>query len=558
MISLLLELCHETEYCVEPYAFRGMRDAILGNVALHASANLGTEVRLHNAAFFRNGKLHVSDLSKAAFLTNADMQKCLLAMKEQLSLADDDAGDSGAGDPEVKYINIVRLTGAMTRGGGDCSYGSRDLRDNIMSAADDADCVGHIIYCHTPGGVAATLRDYRKAINYAHAHGQKVYMYCDGDIASGGTFLSAMCDGVYASNPKDQIGSIGMYRAFFTQKDGDKNTISQETYHEYYASKSTDKNKWYRDAAQGDMQLVAEQTEADLDLLLADLKADRPSILDEQMTGDMYVMEDVVGSLIDGFTTMADLCNMVYEEHAARKGAEVPAKNGASKSNNNNNQASATAEPQHASIMYQNIAKAAGLGEGLEVHAGGIFLSSEYADLVETALGTEHPTEEQLQNVTAERDALQTRIAELEAAAAEAETAHQTAISEMQQAHATEIEQLNAAHTSAVETANTEHAAALEAVNAQLTEQTEQNGQLTAQVTDLTQQVTDRDARIAELEAAPNTTQVPGAPANNGKGAQQPTTSASGVGYNPALSATENARLREERNARLRKMASQH
>ena len=150
---------------------------------------------------------------------------------------DEDGDNQDIPKEDVKYINILRLTGPMTRGGGECSYGSLEMRDMLMEAADRDDVVGHIIYCRTPGGMATTLIDFRKAIDYIHSKGQKIYMFCDGTVASGGAFLSAMCDGVFAYNEEDEIGSIGMYTAFFTMENGAVNAITQEKYVEYYAEK---------------------------------------------------------------------------------------------------------------------------------------------------------------------------------------------------------------------------------------------------------------------------------------------------------------------------------
>ena len=232
--------------------------------------------------------------------------------------------------PEDRLINVVRLCGPMTRGGEACSYGSMELRDQIMEVAQYPQCKGHIIYCNTPGGMASCLPDFRMAINYAHDHGQQVWMLIDGQCASGGAFTSALCDKVFCTNLEDEIGSIGMYCAFFTLADGAENKITSEVYHECYATRSEHKNEWYRAAADGNMKLVEEETNADLDVLIANLLADRPSIKEDQCTGSMYKCRDVIGSLIDGQSSIEQMATELLADFEQRNGAPIPHKDGAS------------------------------------------------------------------------------------------------------------------------------------------------------------------------------------------------------------------------------------
>lgn len=346
MNSLLLEILNERHYAVSKSVFGGFRSNVMGFLSDRTSLRVEREKGMRSvAAVSAEGKL----LTPASHLTD-------------FRVMDDDGWDDMEAerkDSTVRYVNILALTGPMTRGGGACSYGSIDMRDKLIEAADRDDVTGHIIYCRTPGGSAATLLDFRKAIDYIHERGQKIYMFCDGTVASGGVFLSAMCDGVYAYNGDDEIGSIGMYSAFFALENGAKNAITQETYVEYYAEKSSDKNKCVRDAANGDMEELAEETDRYLDGLLEDMRADRPSITEEQMTGAMFRMKDVVGTMIDGICTLPELVERVYAGYMAEHPAD-----GAQNGNDNN---------QNDNVMnkeYKNIALGAGYETGVVMTAG--------------------------------------------------------------------------------------------------------------------------------------------------------------------------------------------
>lgn len=340
MNALFNEIVGCRYYLMQKSVFGGYRANVFNFLNTRQTEHQKSEKRLQAVARFVAGQLSTD----AARLTNFRVYD---------DEWDEDGDNQDIPKEDVKYINILRLTGPMTRGGGECSYGSLEMRDMLMEAADRDDVVGHIIYCRTPGGMATTLIDFRKAIDYIHSKGQKVYMFCDGTVASGGAFLSAMCDGVFAYNEEDEIGSIGMYTAFFTMENGAVNAITQEKYVEYYAEKSTEKNRPYRDG--GDMEAIAKETNEYLDELLAAMKQDRPSIKEEQMNGAMFKMKDVVGTIIDGICTLPELCERIYGEWAATQ----PASNRTQAEDNNQSNINQQTNPAM-SKEYKNLASLAG------------------------------------------------------------------------------------------------------------------------------------------------------------------------------------------------------
>ena len=340
MNALFNEIVGCRYYTMQKSVFGGYRANVFNFLNTRQTDHQKSEKRLQAVARFVAGQLSTD----AARLTN-------------FRVYDDEWDEDGESQDipkeDVKYINILRLTGPMTRGGGECSYGSLEMRDMLMEAADRDDVIGHIIYCRTPGGMATTLIDFRKAIDYIHSKGQKIYMFCDGTVASGGAFLSAMCDGVFAYNEEDEIGSIGMYTAFFTMENGAVNAITQEKYVEYYADKSTEKNRAYRDG--GDMDLIKKETNEYLDELLEALTQDRPSITKEQKEGGMFKMKDVVGTIIDGICTLPELCERIYGEWAATQSASTRTQA------EDNNQSNINPQTNPAmSKEYKNLASLAG------------------------------------------------------------------------------------------------------------------------------------------------------------------------------------------------------
>lgn len=542
MKGTLIELLREKYFLLEPAFFTGARNRVLSDPTGESFAPQSKDGSVQGIIRFRSGSAVNSFNSGKIWMSKDEVSK-VFGYAEDYD--DDDFDDDDDEYSNEQMINVVRLTSPMTRGGGECSYGSLEIRDAIMEAAKKKKCIGHIIYTRTPGGAASTLRDFRMAIDYAHSKGQKVYMFCDGDVASGGAFLSAMCDGVYFMNPDDEIGSIGMYSAFFTMKDGAKNSITDEDYHEYYCTKSPEKNKWYRDAANGDMETVAKETEEFLGELLADLKADRPSILDEQMKGAMYKMRDVIGSLVDGQSTMDELAQMIYSEWYSKNNASATA-GGRQQSNNNQN-----------SMSKQYIQISAFIGNRVALECdkdGGVYLQAHEADALEakipTVAGRTMELEKQVlelkaqlsdaqklaETVTAERDGLKQQVDELQKQLEGAVPGED--VSALKQ----ELEGAKASLT----TAETENASLKEQLNTV-------NGELQ----ESRQAVEDLNAKVAAYEAGPGKGKGQGeAPKTNGMQPSNPHLEA-GPAWDSTLSAVENYKRLEEYKKKLQSRISQ-
>lgn len=496
MNDLLTEITSERHYLLQHAAFNAYRR----NIMRGEEAKRGVrEEKRRSVARFDAGKL-VTDCHR---LTD------FRAYEDEW---DDDGDTQNVPSEDVKYINILRLTGPMTRGGGECSYGSLEMRDELMRAADRDDVVGHVIYCRTPGGAATTLLDFRKAIEYIHSKGQKIYMFCDGTVASGGAFLSAMCDGVYAYNEEDEIGSIGLYTAFFSLPNGAVDAITQETYVEVYADKSTEKNRPYRDG--GDEELVRKEANEYLDELLDAMKQDRPSIMEEQMNGAMFKMKDVVGTLIDGICTLPELCEKIYADWAVSANASV---SGAASDDNNQ----ANINPNTNQMKeFKNIALALGYNEPMASQVDDMLsLQPQEAEALEgklesmtesvATLTAENTTLKErevaitasLATMTIERDAARKEVEELRAAMAESDESKVNAVREEMQATIDSM----AAEKTALEEAKAGVEAQLKSVNDEMaTLKANADAAATKAATDMAEKeqiISDLQAQLAEAQS---------------------------------------------------------
>lgn len=384
------------------------------------------------------------------------------------------------------FVNVIPVDGPITRNGDACSYGSKDIRDWLMEAAANKYCRAHVLVVNTPGGSAWAKNDFQQAIDFAHDNGQRVYMLIDGLCASAGMYLASFCDEVYVVNLKDQLGCVGVMASFFTLKNGDKNQFNSETYHEYYATKSVNKNKEYRDIAEDDdaTLLIAELDELEAEFR-GDMQKSFPSATDEHLDGKVFDADEVMGILCDGQMLLGDVVARAFnvangnEEPIARtanrnigqpadisdddedpmeaalKNAEAAAEHIADIADNKNN-----VSPKNSKVMtnekYQIVAQVLGVEE-LEVTEEGTFLNAPLLDtlaekLTEMKAGAagaaaaqaaqEQEQQEQQQEQQAEEQEAQEQQQEQEAQEQEAEQqeAQQEQEAEQQEQEAQEQE----------------------------------------------------------------------------------------------------------------------
>lgn len=378
-----------------------------------------------------------------------------------------------------QFITVLNATGVLTRNGDMCTYGSRDHRDLMLWAAKQPNCIGHLFMIDGPGGSSWCKNDYIQAIDAVHAANQPVVALVDGICASAHQCLAALCDECYYVNPKNEFGCIGTLAAFFTNKDGDIDAVSQERYVEVYATGSPNKNIEFRKAAEGNNELIQKEVDEDAEEFKAIVREHRPNVTEEILSGKVFTAKEVEGILNDGQGTMESCINRIVELHEEMtKPAADPMVAGIEKEDNNN--------PQNQNQMkeYQNIMEASGLEALVSDKENGIYLVENVCDTLEGALATykqkEATLEAKLQEIAALNESIKTLKAE-----------HQQALEKLNNEHQAAIDALNSDHQSAIDTLNNEHQSALEAKGNEI------NG-LNQQIEQLNGTIAERDTTIAE------------------------------------------------------------
>jgi len=438
------------------------------------------------------------------------------------------------------FVNVMPIDGPITRNGGACSYGSMEIRDWMMEAANNPACQGHVLNINTPGGSAWAKNDFQQGIDYAHARGQRVIAFIDGLCASAGMYLASLCDEVYVMNPKDQLGCVGVMAAFFTMKNGDKDLSTGETYREYYATKSINKNKEMRDIAENDdAKLLIEE----LDKLEAEFRADMkvafPNAKDDHLDGKVFDAADVMGILCDGQMMLGDVIARVF---ALANGTEQPIERTAGRKMGTMAGGKATAHrtgDNTVSTQLNNVNMkekypalfAALQVEEMQMQEGGAFINEELLATLNAAFeaNTKAAADAQalVESLTAEKNELTAKVEELTAQAEAKETEYAQAIEALNAEHATAIEEKQNAIT-ALEQEKAdlqgkidENAASTEAMTTELNGAKESLTKAEGIIAERDQQISDLNAQVAELQNNPGEgAQAGAAPANNGTGAE--------------------------------------
>ena len=485
--------------------------------------------------------------------------KISIATGEEI-IEDRDVDENGnpVSQQRDKFVSILYVDGPITRNGGACSFGSRELRDRMMDNANNPDCIGHVFYINTPGGSAWAKNDFQQAIDFAHEKKQSVIAYVDGMCCSAGMYLAALCDERYYMHPKNEIGCIGVMAAFYTEADGSKNKYTNETYHELYDPESFDKNKEMRDIAnEGDSKLLIEEL-AKLGVeFRADVLKACPNAKDEHLHGKVFSAEDVKGILMDGQKTLQEVFNRVVEiSPAAQEPAQQQQKQNMLNPNNNSINMKEKFPTLYAALKV----------EEMQMSEDGAFLNMGLLETLNAFIEAKNQeiadAKKLADDLTAEKDNLTAQIETIKTENAQAvenlNAEHQKAIDDLNAKIADQEQDITAKEETIgnlQNDLNAKQAEVDEKVNALAEKETELNGVkeslTTAEQTlaERDQQITDLNAQLTELQNNPGAEpQAGAAPQNNGGGAEGPQLVVNQYVYDPALSYKENRELEKKWN----------
>lgn len=207
-----------------------------------------------------------------------------------------------------KSVAVIPITGPILKYNGDCGEPGSVQRIGWVQEVDQRDYLAGAMYIiDSPGGQAEGTASLSAAIK--NAKKRSVSYVDDGIAASAAMWLGASSDEFYASMATDMVGSIGVYAQLFDFR----GYLEQQgiKMHEIYAPQSTDKNEDYRQALDGNYQLVEEELKVVANEFINSIDKNRggkaSASKNEWSTGKMFYAKDAIKlGLLDGIKPMQE------------------------------------------------------------------------------------------------------------------------------------------------------------------------------------------------------------------------------------------------------------
>lgn len=222
--------------------------------------------------------------------------------------------ESAGQDPDnsEKYVYVTYLQGTMLKHDGECGEpGTRTIGQGLIDADKDSSILGHIIIAESGGGAANSVAEIADAIKQCS---KPVVAFVDGIAGSACMYAISYSDHIMAHKPMDEVGCIGVMVQLAGLPKYHKDPDTGEIYCRIYATESQEKNLDYEAALEGDAKIIREESLDPLcEQFMADVKANRPAVTDEQLHGKLFFAKDVVGSLVDSIGSFEDAVAKVIE-----------------------------------------------------------------------------------------------------------------------------------------------------------------------------------------------------------------------------------------------------
>ena len=282
--------------------------------------------------------------------------------------------------------------------------GTKEHQKVLQDYLNDANCIGLVLDIDSGGGqVSGTAEFY----DFLKSATKPIVTYTDGYLCSAAYYIASATSKIIANPRADVIGSIGAMISYvdltgFYEKQGAK-VITE------YATKSTAKNKGFRDLLAGNPETYI-QTELDpiTDTFIADVKNGRTTINEAVFDGSTYRAKEALEmGLIDQIGQMEEVIQSIFNSH-----------NQTTKSNNSNSNMKMS---NHAKVMA-----AIGVATLAITDDKGSYFNEEQLQSMEDALAA---NETKLGALTAD---LQTANNALATAKTQAETATNAQASNLQ------------------------------------------------------------------------------------------------------------------------------
>lgn len=210
-----------------------------------------------------------------------------------------------------KTVAVLDLKDPIYKYDQECGPRGTQTRMQLLEDLKNDDTVAGVVLDIDSGGgqVSGTPEFY----DYIKSYPKPVVSYTGGYMCSAAYYIGSAADEVIANPRAEAIGSIGAYIQFldltgYYEAQGAK-------LHTIYATKSTEKNKAYRDALEGNYDaMVKEELDPIVEDFINDMKAAMPNINEAVFKGATYNGPKAKElQLVDNLGTLNDAISKVLE-----------------------------------------------------------------------------------------------------------------------------------------------------------------------------------------------------------------------------------------------------
>lgn len=192
---------------------------------------------------------------------------------------------------EDSVTAVISISGVILKDGTWCTYGTSRMAKKIESLSNSEKVKNILIKIDSPGGMVDGTERLANAI--ANCKKPTLAFVNDGMACSAAYWIGSHADQMWASKKMDRVGSIGTMIEI-ANMDKYYEAMGVE-FHEIYATKSTDKNQDFAKAKNGDYsQIVQGLLDPMNETFLAAIRAARPSVKEECLTGKVYLAEEAI------------------------------------------------------------------------------------------------------------------------------------------------------------------------------------------------------------------------------------------------------------------------
>ncbi|MDR2127351.1 MAG: S49 family peptidase [Prevotellaceae bacterium] len=224
-----------------------------------------------------------------------------------------DDGDTS----KFHQIYVQPLRGIMMKRSTESGItGTERIAEYLLDADQNPEITGHILLIDSGGGQTGAVPVLADAIQKLT---KPIVAFVDGMMCSAAMHAGSYCNRIIASRNTDSIGCIGTvvelsgFPKFNKEPDG-------YTRVRIYADASSEKNEEYEAALTGDFKLIKERILNPANQrFIADIKANRPNVMDEHLKGRTFTAAEVTGTLIDSIGDFQSAVEAVIELSKSKK-----------------------------------------------------------------------------------------------------------------------------------------------------------------------------------------------------------------------------------------------